>query len=212
MDLSGYRHVIWDWNGTLLNDAWLGVEILNGILVSRHRPAITLDEYQEEFCIPVKPYYEKLGFDFSVESYDAISTEFIENYDLRRFECELQEHALAVLRSVPRRGMSQSILTAYQQCRLEEIILHFQIGDFFVEMLGLDNHYASSKIENGRRLVESLGISPLDILLIGDTLHDYEVARAIGVDCVLVASGHTSRERLETAGCCVLGSLGEVGS
>jgi phosphoglycolate phosphatase len=210
MKVDDYRHVIWDWNGTLLDDAWLGVEILNGILERRHRPAVSMQAYQRDFSIPVKPYYEKLGFDFSVESYDDVSTEFIDDYDRRRFECKLQNHAMEVLHCISQGGKTQSILTAYQQSRLEEILDYFRIRDLFAHLAGLNNHHAGSKIENGRQLIESLKISPKDILLVGDTLHDCEVARAIGVDCVLVSSGHTSRERLETAGVPVLMSLKDL--
>ena len=35
--MGNYRHVIWDWNGTLLDDAWLCVEVLNGLLARRRR-------------------------------------------------------------------------------------------------------------------------------------------------------------------------------
>lgn len=210
MKLIDYRHVIWDWNGTLLDDAWLGVEILNGILKKRSRPCVSLEEYEREFCIPVKIYYEKLGFDFSTESYDAISTEFIESYDRRRLECDLQGSALDVLRRISQRGIGQSILTAYQQSRLEEIIDHFGLRFFFTHLVGLDTHHASSKVENGRGLIAGLGIDPGRVLLIGDTLHDSEVARAMGVDCVLVPSGHTSKERLMGSQVQVLNSLKDL--
>jgi phosphoglycolate phosphatase-like HAD superfamily hydrolase len=38
------------------------------------------------------------------------------------------------------------------------------------------------------------------VLLVGDTAHDAEVARELGVDVVLVAGGHQSRKRLEATG------------
>jgi phosphoglycolate phosphatase len=210
MKLTDYRHVIWDWNGTLLDDAWLGVEILNQILKKRSRPCVTIEDYQREFCIPVKIYYEKLGFDFTAESYNDLSTEFIECYDRRRLECDLQKSAIEVLQHISQADLGQSILTAYQQSRLEEIIDHFQLRGFFTHMVGLDNHHASSKVENGKRLIASLNIAPSKILLIGDTLHDHEVAQAIGVDCVLIASGHTSQERLRASQTQVLSSLKEL--
>ena len=45
------------------------------------------------------------------------------------------------------------------------------------------------------------------MLLIGDTLHDAEVAAAADVDCVLVAHGHQSKERLKQSGAQVVDSL-----
>jgi phosphoglycolate phosphatase len=58
--------------------------------------------------------------------------------------------------------------------------------------------------------VQELGINPGNILMVGDTLHDYEVAKAMGVNCVLVYSGHQSRERLVTTGVPVENQLDEI--
>ena len=43
--LQKYRHIIWDWNGTLLDDAWLCVEILNEILRRRNEQPVTHERY-----------------------------------------------------------------------------------------------------------------------------------------------------------------------
>jgi len=46
--------------------------------------------------------------------------------------------------------------------------------------------------------------------MVGDTVHDYEVAQAMGTDCILIASGHNSRDRLEETGVLVLDSPNEI--
>ena len=38
MKLTAYAHVIWDWNGTLLDDAWLCVDVMNGVLRAHDLP------------------------------------------------------------------------------------------------------------------------------------------------------------------------------
>ena len=50
-----YKHIIWDWNGTLLNDAWLFVEIMNGVLDNRNMDTITLEKYRK-ILIPNEGY------------------------------------------------------------------------------------------------------------------------------------------------------------
>ena len=59
-----YKHVIWDWNGTLVDDTWLFVDIMNGVLKDRNLQGITLDDYRNVFDFPVEDYYTKLGFNF----------------------------------------------------------------------------------------------------------------------------------------------------
>ena len=70
-DLSKYSHIIWDWNGTLLNDAWLCVEVMNGMLAKRNLPIRTLNQYMDIFDFPVKDYYVKLGYNFEKEPFEV---------------------------------------------------------------------------------------------------------------------------------------------
>ena len=59
-----YNHIIWDWNGTLLNDRWLCVEAINQALNKRNLPMLTEGKYKDVFSFPVEDYYKKVGFDY----------------------------------------------------------------------------------------------------------------------------------------------------
>ena len=63
--MKKYNHIIWDWNGTLLNDRWLCVEAINQALNKRNLPMLTEGKYKDVFSFPVEDYYKKVGFDFS---------------------------------------------------------------------------------------------------------------------------------------------------
>jgi phosphoglycolate phosphatase len=210
MNLKKYKHIIWDWNGTLVDDNRVCVEILNKMLKKRSMPGVTEEQYRRHFDFPVEDYYRKVGFDFAAESYAAIADEFIAEYTTRQFECRLQENALEVLSQLSQKGLSQSILSAYHQSRLEEVVDFFGAGRFFLKISGLSDYYACSKLENGKKLVAELGFDAKDVLLIGDTTHDFQVADCIGTDCLLIADGHQDREKLESCGAGVLGSLNDV--
>ena len=67
-----YKHIIWDWNGTLLDDGWLFVDVMNTILKRRKMNTITLEKYREIFGFPVKNYYIKLGFDLEKEPFEDL--------------------------------------------------------------------------------------------------------------------------------------------
>ena len=93
------RHVIWDWNGTLLDDAWLCVEVMNELLVEHSLPAVDAQRYEALFTFPVVEYYRQLGFDFERTPFEEVGTAFIEGYQARQHECELQPHALEIGRA-----------------------------------------------------------------------------------------------------------------
>ena len=76
-NVSKYTHLIWDWNGTLQDDVWLCIDVMNSLLHRRRKPAITLQQYREIFRFPVKDYYLKAGLDYEIEPFELIAEEFI---------------------------------------------------------------------------------------------------------------------------------------
>ncbi len=207
---KNYRHIIWDWNGTLLDDAWLCVDIMNHILRKRNLPELSRQHYAEIFDFPVRNYYVKLGFDAQLDPFEKLSVEFISQYLARKFECNLRENARATLTHFSECGISQSVLSAAEHNHLVEAISHYGIWDFFTDVSGIDNHDADGKLENARLMMRELSLEPDAVLLIGDTLHDFHVAQAIGVDCVLISGGHQSRERIATSGMPLIQHLNEL--
>jgi len=208
--LSKYKHIIWDWNGTLINDIWLVVEIMNKMLKKRNMPGIDLKKYREIFDFPVIDYYAKLGFNFSKESFEELTVEFISEYYTRFNECKLFNEVEEVLKKIRDMGIPQSILSASKEDVLIEKIKYYGISKYFNRIIGLENHYAESKVEKGKEWIAELNLDPQDVLLMGDTAHDYDVSKHIGCDCLLVANGHYSYERLAKLGVDVIGTLKEM--
>lgn len=209
--MSKYKHIIWDWNGTLLNDTWLCVEVLNGLLGRRGRGPITEEDYRQNFAFPVIQFYNFLGFDTDADSFDQVSREFIGDYEARWLdECRLHADTPDVLAAISGGGASHSVLSAAKQEALETGIRHFGIDRHFEGLCGTDNIYAHGKVDRGRYWIRQLGWDPSEIVLIGDTLHDLEVAGAIGADCILLTHGHHTPERLAATGHPIAHSLREL--
>jgi len=207
MYLSKYKHIIWDWNGTLLDDVALCVEIINTVLTKRKLPTISLDYYREIFSFPIIQYYEKLGFDFARESFESIGTEFIIEYEKKRSQCALMSDVPKTLQTISQLGLTQSILSASKQSYLIEAVAAYGLEAIFLETNGLDNHYASSKVDIGMDFVARNKLDPASILLIGDTTHDADVAASIGADCCLIPNGHQSHKKIAACGAPMVGSL-----
>jgi phosphoglycolate phosphatase len=205
--MPAYRHIIWDWNGTLFDDVGVCVDILNDLLRRRGRPPITAAQYADQFGFPVEAFYRAIGFDFEAEPYPDVAHAFMAVYDERRLACGLRAGAREALAAFADLGLAQSVLSAYRQRSLEELVDHFDVRRYFQVLCGLDDHLAAGKLENGRRLAATLACAPAEALLVGDTTHDAEVARAAGLACVLIPSGHQSVPRLTATGAPVLNGL-----
>ncbi len=207
-----YRHIIWDWNGTLLDDAWLCVEILNDLLREAKLKPLTVDEYRADFSFPVLGFYERRGFDFKTHSFDEVSRRYISAYNRRRYECDLQPGTRAALERLRDAGLEQSVLSAYHEETLREVVAHYQLTGFFTRLSGLDNIRADGKVARGHAHLRALALqeAPHTVLLIGDTAHDHEVAVALGADCLLLQHGHMHPERLSSLGAPVVATLAEA--
>lgn len=101
-------------------------------------------------------------------------------------------------------------MSAMKQTMLEETLEHTGLHGYFEAVAGLDNHYAASKIDRGRKLIDDFKIDRESACIIGDTDHDFEVAQSMGIKCILVADGHQSENRLRETGTTVLTSLEEL--
>ncbi len=203
------KHIIWDWNGTLLNDNWLSLKAINILLDKYGLPSIDKKNYLEIFTFPVIEYYKKLGFDFDKTPFSIVGTEFIKEYTECMFEVDLQDGAKESLNYFHKIGISQSLLSAAKQQMLDKLIDHYKLNKYFVKILGINNHYADSKLHIGEAWVEELQLELDEVLFVGDTLHDLDVAREIGADCILIAQGHTSYHRLKGKGVLVFHNLFE---
>lgn len=194
--LSKYKHIIWDWNGTLFNDVELCCDIMNNLLSQRGMNKITLETYREIFTFPVKEYYRIAGHDISDENWEILSHEFINEYEQRKNECRLFDKVAEVLEYINSKHITQSVLSAYSQHTLEEMIEHYGLRKYFLRLIGLDNIYAESKLANGIKWMNELAFDKNEVLLIGDTEHDFDVASGIGADCLLISAGHQNEKKL----------------
>ncbi len=205
--LANIKHVVWDWNGTLLDDTWLCIEIANEMLAERGIRTMSKRRYQQIFDFPVILYYQRMGFDFEKESFEKLGAEFIARYEVRRGECPLHKGARHTLEKLHASGVTQSVLSNYPHHTLEEILRHHGIRDFFDDVTGADDVYARGKTERGRQWLARSSRARHEIVLVGDTLHDHEVARELGILSALVTVGSHSRSRLAKTGAPVFGSL-----
>ncbi|MEX0325624.1 MAG: HAD family hydrolase [Puniceicoccaceae bacterium] len=206
-----YAVILWDWNGTLLDDAEFGISIINGMLERRGLPVHGRHEHGQLFDFPVIRYYERVGFDFEKEPFEDLSHEFIDAYFANVRSCGLRPGSERLLESLQEAGYRQMILSASRQDYLEDLITHYGLGRYFEELLGIDTVHAPGKTGRALDWLRESGVDPAQVLLIGDTVHDAEVAEKMDIDCWLVPGGHHPRERLEATGRRCLEDIGCVG-
>ena len=204
--------LIWDFNGTIVDDLDLCVEIENIMLRERGiREGITRQEYMDHFHFPVIDYYYWLGYTFENETYEQVSVQFNQMYEEGFDQCGLMAGYHEKIHEAKQKGYQNVILSASKQDDLRKQCAILGIADDFLEILGMDNNLAHSKIEMAKHWMIRSGVSPDDCTYIGDTTHDLETARALGVtNYTLIATGHQSYEVLRAETDKVVHTLSEV--
>ena len=205
------KYIVWDWNGTLLDDVPVCVQVMDEMLARRGLPGLGgVEGYREIFTFPVRDYYQAAGWDFRREPFEKLAVEYIAEYNRRALSCGLYPGAREVLKKLSAAGFYQLIASASERSALREQVESCGIGPYFQALLGVGDSLGTSKEGLARDWLAAKGISPRDVLFIGDTLHDWETAQRLGCRCLLVAGGHQSRKRLETTGAKVWKNLTEA--
>ena len=208
--LDNCRNIIWDWNGTLLNDLDVCVNSINLLLGKRNLSILDKEQYLDIFTFPVKDYYEIAGFNFNDESYETVAIEFMDHYFNLVTTARLHpgvEKNLAWFRDS---GREQIILSAMEQTELNRLVKEHRISEFFTNIFGISDHLAHGKLDLAESAIVKTGFNREETCLIGDTLHDAEVATKLGIKCLLIADGHQSEKRLVESGFPVIRNLDEI--
>ena len=199
------KTVLWDWNGTLLDDVQVSFDCLNEMLAKYRLPLFGgVDDYRAVFGFPVREYYDRVGL--GGPTFDEVAPLWMAAYIREEGACPLREGAREALLAFRAAGYRQVILSASKRDNLLAQMARFDILQYFDAVLGLDHIYATSKEGIGQAWLAKNG-DPASCVMIGDTLHDAQVAKALGCGCVLVCGGHQLPGTLREAGVPVADSL-----
>ena len=204
------KHIIWDFNGTLLNDTQLSLDVDNNVFEKLGIPAITIDDYRNNMTMPVRDFYPAVGVDYSVHNYETIARLWLDEFNQKAVGVGLVSGALDAIRFFHGQGRSQSVLSASYEPSLRKQCEALGLTPYMADISGLEDESASKKTEIGRRQLRELGLEGRDVVLIGDMLTDAHLAEDLGADCILVSWGHNDLKRLLSSGLPVARDFGEL--
>lgn len=193
------KTIIWDYNGTILDDVGITLRIENQMLDKRGMKSnYSVDEYKDVFDTDMLKYYKWLGYTFENETFEDVCVEFNKYYDEYFNECSLNEGILDALKDSKEKGYTNIILSSCSHDKLVSQCKELGIDTYFEKIMGIDNLLGGSKVYVGKEWMESNHIDPNDCMYIGDTNADYNTASELGVTNIyLVSKGHQSYNRLK---------------
>lgn len=204
-------HLVWDWNGTLLNDFDLTIAATNAMLASYGARPVTREEHRRLFRRPIVDYYaEILARPIGPAEFATLDRLFHAEYDKGLAQCALVAGAVEAMTEWAATG-TQSLLSMWFHDQLVPMVTRLGLAGHFTRIDGLRTGVGGGgKTEHLVRHLDALGMAGADCVVIGDTLDDADAAAAVGARCVLVSGGFTDTDRLAATGLPVASSPREA--
>lgn len=204
-----YECVVWDWNGTIVDDVNASLLSVNDMLIKRNLPLITLEQYHQYLDTPIYKFYEHI-FDLNKITFDIIQTEFNLGYNKHISDNPLNDGALTIMQKLRLNDIKQVIVSSSNQDIVQRGAERLSVAEYIDFISGSSDNFVGSKVERAIGVISKITTDYSKVVVIGDTLHDCQLANEIGADCILLSTGHQSKADLLTTGKPVIDSLNEV--
>lgn len=194
-------HVVWDWNGTLLDDLSIVVEAVNRSISLFGEGPITEEDYRDHYTRPVKHFYDSLlGRTVTNEEWLRLNSTFHDVYFGLATGVGLAPGAVRAIDLLERAGWSQSLLSMSPQPWLDQIVRRLGLAERFAVVDGLSGSTGGRKAEHLEGHLEVLAISGSEVVVVGDTPDDVAAARHVGARAILFHGGSHHLDLLESQG------------
>jgi phosphoglycolate phosphatase-like HAD superfamily hydrolase len=200
------KHLVWDWNGTLLNDLGLVVYATNVALGTAGGAPVSEEEHRRDFRRPIIDYYGSLlGRVVTPEEFAGLDRIFHDEYHLGLRTCGLAPDAVAALSAW---AGTQSLLSMWFHEQLVPTVDGYGLTGHFRRIDGFKGGLGGGfKAEHLKTHLIELGVEGSDAVLIGDSVDDADAAASVGAACVLYSGGFTGLAKLQQVGVPVADSL-----
>ncbi len=197
--MNKFKNLVFDFNGTIIDDVQVCLDILNKMLANSNHPQISLDQYLHTFTFPIYDYYIKAGFDIKPngkDNFEELSKYFDKSYRAIFNKLKPFPDIVPFLKNNYQK-YNLYILSATKQNDLENELKQLNIYNYFRAVIGINNIFAYSKVNEAIEYFTKNNIKSAETAFIGDTTHDNEVAKKLNATSILIARGHQAKDVLE---------------
>jgi phosphoglycolate phosphatase len=197
------KAVIFDWNGTLLDDVTHTIHATNAVLEHLGHAPVTLDRYRKHCRVPIAHMYQDFGVDMDELTRHKTVIHDMWNgiYNTRTQMAGLRQGAQEALDSLKRQEQRVIILSNHTVENIAGHAQRFGIHEHFEAILAYESYGAAFlKQVKGERLKSYIEQHKINEgIVVGDTEEEVDIARAHGFTAVAIMDGVCSTERLKAA-------------
>lgn len=207
--MKDYKVIIWDFNGTLIDDIHAALASVNDMLTKRNQSIIDVETYSKAVDTPIWKFYEVVFEKGSITPEEAVK-EFNSGYDKHLRENPLMDGAREMLSYFEGLKKRQLIVSASNINKVNKSLEALRIREYFTDVLAMDDFNAGDKTFLAKAYLEKNEILPEEAVVIGDCVFDYRMAQEIGADTILNTKGHQARAELSQTKALIIDDLREL--
>lgn len=207
--MKNYSTIIWDFNGTIIDDVYAALGAVNDMLTIRNQNTIDINTYYKAMDIPIWKFYERVFLPDTITPEEAIA-EFDAGYEKHLSSKPLMEGIVDILETFRNMGKHQIVVSASHVDKVKARLSELGILDFFSEVLAHSDYNADSKTYLAREYFKTHNLDFADAVVIGDSVFDFTMASELQCDCILTTQGHQSRREFKSVDAHIIGSLYEL--
>ncbi len=204
------KTVLWDFNGTVMDDMGAAVGAVNAMQARRGLPLIDEEWYTLHLVMPLERFYSGIGFDMQKERIEEVSEEF--QVECRKFPRPVFPEVMEALERFRRRGLRQLLFSSLHHDILTKQAEERQISAYFEEIVGRQDRTLGGKEKAAEAYFKAHGLKAEEVLVVGDLTTDYDMAAYLGCPCALIHKGHQHRDILSKTGAYILNDASELDS
>jgi len=196
-----YRLAIFDFDGTLVDSAPGIIDVMRTMVVEYDLSMETFESWSSLIGVPLMKQME-LIFPDRPQSYHALmANRYRSIYDTKAVElCPPFPSLKGVLERLVEANVEIAIASSKRRAIIEPVLEHHKLAGYFRLVVGsqeVANHKPDP--ESVHVIANKLAIPHKDLVVIGDSTFDLEMARNAGVDGIGVTTGVHTREELARA-------------
>ena len=194
-----YRLLVFDWDGTLADSTSIIASAIQAACRDVGEPVP--DDVAARFVIGLGlgEALAHVAPALSVARHPELSARYRHHYLARDAEIPLFDGVPALLADLSAEGFMLAVATGKTRVGLDRSLSSHLLTERFSATRCADEGRPKPHPEMLQHLMSRLGVAPTETLMIGDTTHDLELARAAGVDALAVAYGAHQPDGLAAA-------------
>ena len=193
--IKKYKLVIFDWDGTVMDSVTKIVNCIRSSAESLNLVPPSDEAIKNIIGMSLEKAIDVL-FPDNVAQHQALISGYKYQYSVDTTPTPVFANVVSVLSALKEQGIVLAVATGKGRGGLERLLEQSQLRHFFSATRTSDDAQSKPSPDMLYQLLEELGISAQDAVMIGDTQIDMTMAKAAGMDRIGVTMGVHNAQQL----------------